>query len=55
MFLTCVFSHGYLPDQLMSTTIFPLLKDKMGDISDVNNYRPIAIATVIYKLIANII
>ena len=55
MFLTCVFSHGYLPDQLMSTTIIPLLKDKMGDISDVNNYRPIAIATVTSKLIENII
>ena len=48
MFLTCVFSHGYLPDQLVSTTIIPLLKDKMGDISD-------AIATVTSKLIENII
>ena len=39
----------------MSTTIIPLLKDKMGDISDVNNYRPIAIATATSKLIENII
>ena len=37
MFLTCILSHGYLPDQVMSTANIPILKDKMGDISDVKN------------------
>ena len=42
--------HAYLPQDFMSTIIVPLVKDKKGDLCDVNNYRPIAITTVISKL-----
>ena len=47
--------HGYLPAEFMSTVIIPLVKDKKGDLSDVNNYRPIALTTIISKLFELII
>ena len=34
----------------MKTVIVPLVKNKAGDLSDVNNYRPIALVTVASKL-----
>ena len=39
----------------MATTIVPFLKDKTGDIADVNNYRPIAMATVTSTLLEYVI
>jgi len=42
--------HGYVPDQFMKSVIVPLVKCKTGDLSDVNNYRAIAISTSISKL-----
>lgn len=43
--------HGFIPHNLMSTILVPLLKDKKGDISAKNNYRPIAITNVMSKLL----
>ena len=43
--------HGFLPDDLMTTIIIPLLKDKKGNISSLDNYRPIAITTVFSKIL----
>ena len=40
-------SHGYLPPDMIKTTIVPIVKYKCGNISDSNNYRPIALATII--------
>jgi hypothetical protein len=42
--------HCYLPDELIKTTVVPLLKNKSGDISDVNNYRAIALSNCLSKL-----
>ena len=39
-------SHGYLPTALIETTIVPIVKNKSGNLSDSNNYRPIALATI---------
>ncbi len=38
----------------MVTTLSPILKSKMGDVSDVGNYRPIAISTIMSKLLKRI-
>ena len=43
--------HGFLPDSLMLTMIVPIMKSKNGDITSKGNYRPIAIATVISKIL----
>ena len=43
--------HGYLPPKLIETTIVPIIKNNCGKyISSSNNYRPIALATIISKL-----
>ena len=42
--------HGYLPSKLMETIIVPILKDKKGDLGSKDNYRPIALTTVVSKL-----
>ena len=41
--------------RLMETTIVPIIKNKCGNLADSNNYRPIAIATIVSKLFEFII
>ena len=53
--ITAIFSHSYIPSDMMYTSVIPLLKDKIGDITDKKNYRPIALTTVISKIIEHII
>ena len=49
VFLSILFNtfilHGYLPADFMKTAIVPIIKNKTGDTSDKNNYRPIALVT----------
>jgi len=42
--------YGYVPDAFMKNVIVPLVKCKTGNLSDVNNYRAIAISTALSKL-----
>ena len=51
MFLT----HSFLPTELIQTTLVPLLKNKTGNISDVNNYRAIALSNSISKLLEDVL
>ena len=50
IFLSSCTLTGKLPTTLMHVVIIPLLKCKLKDPADVNNYRPIAIATAIFKV-----
>ena len=43
--LSQLITHGYLPGMFMKTAIVPIIKNKTGDTSDKNNYRPIALVT----------
>ena len=45
-----IISHGYLPADFTRTAMVPIIKNKTGDTSDKNNYRPIALVTVASKL-----
>ncbi|MEJ2295059.1 MAG: reverse transcriptase domain-containing protein [Candidatus Lokiarchaeota archaeon] len=54
MFNMCI-SHRYLPNTLMATTIIPVIKNRTGDMSDLNNYRAIAISNGMAKLLECII
>jgi len=47
--------HDFLPDTMMITIIAPIIKNKSGDLSDNNNYRSIALATVDNKLFESLI
>ena len=43
--------YGYVPEAFSQSTIIPLVKCKSGDLSDVNNYRAIALSNAITKLL----
>ena len=43
LFNVCLWS-GHLPRQLLCSVFVPLVKNKSGDLSDVNHYRAIAIS-----------
>ena len=53
-FSVCL-SHGYLPPAMIKTTIVPIVKNKCVNISESNNYRPIALATIISKLFESVL
>ena len=44
-----------MPLKLIQTTIVSIIKNKCGNISSSNNYRPIALATIISKLLESIL
>ena len=48
-------SHGYLPPAMIKTTIVPIVKNNCGNISESNNYRPIALATIISRLFESVL
>ena len=50
LLFNCFISHGYLPRDFMKTAIVPIIKNKTGDSSDKNNYRPIALVTACSKI-----
>ena len=47
--------RGYIPKPCINTVIVPILKNKNGNHQDCDNYRPIAIATVVSKLFEQVI
>ena len=51
LLFTSLLFHGYLPASLMKSAIVPILKNRQGDTSDKNNYRPIALVSAISKYI----
>ena len=53
-FSSC-FVHGFLPGNLMSVILVPIIKDKAGKINSKDNYRPIALASIISKVLEMII
>ena len=42
--------HSYLLSMFMKTRIVPIIKNKTGDTSDKNNYRPIVLVTTASKI-----
>lgn len=48
-------SHCYIPQDLIMTTIVTMLKNKTGDLEDVNNCRAISLAKRISKLFESVI
>ena len=55
MCLSGLFVHGFLPSSLMSVVLIPIIKNKCGSISSKDNYRPIALASIVSKLIEVVI
>ena len=47
--------YGYVPDAFCHATIVPLVKCKSSDLSDVNNYRAIALSNVATKILESLL
>ena len=47
--------HGMLPDSMLSVLLVPVIKDKTGKISSLDNYRPIALASIVSKVLEMIL
>ena len=52
---TCMFKHCYMPQSMINSVIVPLVKNKSGDLTDKNNYRPIALSSIAYLRYLNIL
>ena len=50
LLFTSMLTHGHMPAELMKTAIVPILKNRQGDTSGKNNYRPIAIVMALSKI-----
>ena len=55
LLFTCMLSHGVSPLCLLCSTMVPVPKDKHGSKSNSNNYRAIAISSILGKLFDSII
>ena len=53
--LNAMVLHGHVPKSFSDTVLVPIIKDKKGDITDINNYRPIAITSVASKIFEKVI
>ena len=40
--------HGILPGSMLSVLLVPVVKNKTGKLTSMDNYRPIALALVYY-------
>ena len=48
--LKCFIIHGHVSNFLLYSTIVPIVKDKLGDLTNSNNYRSIAISSLVMKI-----
>ena len=55
LLFNAIVCHGYIPLNIMDTLDVPIIKDKKGDITSKDNYRPIALTTVVSKLLETIL
>ena len=55
MCFTGLFIHGVLPPSMISVVLVPIVKNKRISICSKNNYRPIALASIMSKLLEKII
>lgn len=55
MILNFCVGHTYLPENLMKTVVVPIVKNRAGDASDANNYRPISLATITAKVLDSVL
>ena len=53
--LTSCFSHSFLPKSMLTVMLVPIVKNKAGKITCKDNYRPIALASVLSKVAEKII
>ena len=55
MCLSGLLIHGFLPESMISVLLVPVIKDKCKKISSKENYRPIALASILSKVLETVI
>ena len=55
MCFTGLMVHGVLPESITSVQLVPVLKDKAGKLNSIDNYRPIALASILSKILERIL
>ena len=40
---------------MISTVLIPIIKDKSGDVTDKSNYRPIALSSIVSKVLEHLL
>ena len=55
MCITGFLIHGFIPDSMIAVLLVPVIKDKTGKITSKDNYRPIALASVMSKVLEMIL
>ena len=53
LFTACL-RHCYLPSVCMESVILPVVKNKGGDLTDIDNYRAIALSNVETKILETV-
>ena len=46
---------GILPESMLSVLLVPVVKNKTGKLTSIDNYRPIALATIVSKVLEGIL
>ena len=47
--------HGYVPNNFSLRVVVPILKDKCGDLSSVDNDRPVTLSPTIAKIFESVL
>ena len=55
LLFTCMLTHGVAPSGFLLSTMIPVPKDKRASKSDSNNYRAIAISSILGKIFDSIV
>jgi exonuclease III len=55
MILTSMMNHSFVPDEMLISTLIPIPKDKRKSLNNADNYRSIALGSIVCKLYDNII
>ena len=50
LMMKCFLIHGHVSQVLLLATMVPLIRNKLGDSETSDNYRPIALSSVILKI-----
>ena len=45
------YNDGFLPDEMMAVALVPIIKSKSGRTMSKDNYRPIALASIVSKVL----
>lgn len=49
--LTGLMTHSILPDTMLTVILVPVIKDRVGKIGSLDNYRPITLASILSKVL----